>query len=104
MGRWLSVMVAVVLFAGFVLVLGLVGVAGRQRPTRADRRPAASEIDTMRGYLIQVGAGVLAAGALLYTALNFHLAREGHVTDRFTKAIEQLGSSVWTSGSARSTP
>ncbi len=86
-------MVAVVLFAGFVLVLGrgagwLDGSA--LRGLTAGQR--ASEIDTMRGYLIQVGAGVLAAGALLYTALNFHLAREGHVTDRFTKAIEQLGS------------
>ena len=96
MQRWgagLSVAVAVVLFAGFALVLGrgaawldgssLRGLTAIQRAT---------EIDTMRGYLIQIGAGVLAAGALLYTALNFQLAREGHVTDRYTKAIEQLGS------------
>jgi hypothetical protein len=46
----------------------------------------------MRGYLIQAGAGVLAFGALVYTARNFTLSREGHVTDRYTKAIEQLGS------------
>jgi len=46
----------------------------------------------MRGYLIQAGAGVLAFGALVYTALNFRLSREGHVTDWYTKAIEQLGS------------
>jgi hypothetical protein len=82
-----------VLFAGYALVLGrgaawldgssLHGLTAIQR---------ANEIDTMRGYLIQIGAGVLAAGALLYTALNFQLAREGHVTDRYTKAIEQLGS------------
>jgi hypothetical protein len=82
-----------VLFAVFALVLGR-GAAWLDGSTlhglTASKR--ASEIDTMRGYLIQIGAGVLAAGALLYTALNFQLAREGHVTDRYTKAIEQLGS------------
>ena len=30
--------------------------------------------------------------ALLFTARNFTLSREGQVTDRYTKAIEQLGS------------
>jgi hypothetical protein len=89
----LSIAITIVLFTGYALVLGrgaawldgsaLRGLTSIQR---------ASEIDTMRGYLIQVGAGVLAAGALLYTALNFQLSREGHVTDRYTKAIEQLGS------------
>ena len=39
-----------------------------------------------------LGAGLFAAGALLYTARNFSLSREGQVTDRYTKAIEQLGS------------
>ena len=37
----------------------------------------------MRGFLIQVGAGVLAAGALVYMALNFQLAGEGHFIGRF---------------------
>src|SRR5580693_6476602 len=37
-------------------------------------------------------AGLLAAGALVFTAQNFNLSREGQVTDRYTKAIEQLGS------------
>ena len=32
------------------------------------------------------------AGAVIYTARNFSLARQGQVTDRYTKAIEQLGS------------
>lgn len=92
-GAGASVAVVVILFAGYALLLGR-GAAwldgSSLRGLTASQR--ASEIDTMRGYLIQVGAGVLAAGALLYTALNFRLAREGHVTDRYTKAIEQLGS------------
>ncbi|MER5916442.1 pentapeptide repeat-containing protein [Streptomyces sp. NPDC001982] len=35
-----------------------------------------------------VGAGV----ALLYTARSYHLTRRGQVTERFTKALERLGS------------
>ena len=38
------------------------------------------------------GAGLFGAGAVIYTARNFSLARQGQVTDRYTKAIEQLGS------------
>ncbi|RAO40510.1 Non-specific serine/threonine protein kinase [Micromonospora saelicesensis] len=37
------------------------------------------------------GAFVVAAG-LVYTARNYGLARRGQVTDRFTKALERLGS------------
>jgi uncharacterized protein YjbI with pentapeptide repeats len=48
--------------------------------------------DAARGRLLTLGAGLFAAAALVYTALNFRLSREGQVTDRYTKAIEQLGS------------
>jgi Pentapeptide repeats (8 copies) len=67
-------------------------------------------LDNARGRLLTLGAGLLAAGALIFTALNFNLLRrnseqadqwqrrthelteQGQVTDRYTKAIEQLGS------------
>ena len=49
-------------------------------------------VDAFRGRLIQLGAGALALGVLVFTGLTFWLSREGHVTDRYTKAIEQLGS------------
>jgi hypothetical protein len=48
--------------------------------------------DAARGRLLTLGAGLFAAAALLFTARNFTLAREGQVTDRYTKAVEQLGS------------
>lgn len=55
--------------------------------------------DDARGRLLTLGAGVFAGGALAYTARNFSLSRrtfdltmQGQVTDRYTKAIEQLGS------------
>ena len=48
--------------------------------------------DAARGQLLTLGAGLLAAAALLFTARSFILSREGQVTDRYSKAIEQLGS------------
>jgi hypothetical protein len=42
--------------------------------------------------LAQVALGLGALGALIFTARNFHLSREGQVADRYTKAVEQLGS------------
>lgn len=84
---------AAVVLAAYVLLLGR-GAAWLDGSSLRGLTPQqrASEIDAMRGFLIQAGAGMLAFGALVYTALNFRLSREGHVTDRYTKAIEQLGS------------
>jgi membrane protein YdbS with pleckstrin-like domain len=48
--------------------------------------------DDAQGRLLTLGAGLFAAGALIFTARNYTLSREGQVTDRYTKAIEQLGS------------
>ena len=67
-------------------------------------------LDNARGRVLTLGAGLLAAAALVFTTLNFNLLRrnsesadqwqrrtyglteQGQVTDRYTKAIEQLGS------------
>jgi hypothetical protein len=66
-------------------------------PQRALHLQAAREV--VRGQMLTLGAGVFAAGALVFTARNFRLSRrtyelteQGQVTDRYTKAIEQLGS------------
>ena len=55
--------------------------------------------DAARGRLLTLGAGVFAAGALIFTARTFYLSQrtfgltqQGQVTDRYTKAIDQLGS------------
>lgn len=55
--------------------------------------------DAARGRLLTLGAGLFAAGALIFTAQNYRVARktlevteQGQVTDRYTKAIKQLGS------------
>lgn len=76
-------------------------------PVRALRLQAR---DAARGRLLTLGAGLFAAGALLFTGQNYRLARQtlevtkqgqqrtlelteqGQVTERYTRAIEQLGS------------
>jgi hypothetical protein len=48
--------------------------------------------DAVRGRLLALGAGLLAAGALAFTARNVALSREGRLTARCATAVEQLGS------------
>lgn len=59
-------------------------------PHRAAALQAAR--DAVRGHLLIFGAGLFAAGALIYTARIFSVSRQGQVTGRYTQAIEQLGS------------
>ncbi len=46
---------------------------------------------TARGRVLALGAGLLAAGALVFTARRFALSRDGRVTGRYATAREQLG-------------
>ena len=103
---WLGLLVAAaaVVVAGVYVVFWLVSdliarhdVGAITGPHRAVALQVAR--DAARGRLLTFGAGLFAAGALVYTARNFTLSRrtyelteQGHVTDRYTKAIEQLGS------------
>lgn len=57
-------------------------------PVQKDK---AAAINAIRGLLLQAAAGIAAGIALIFTARTYHLSREGHVTDRYTKAIDQLG-------------
>jgi hypothetical protein len=52
--------------------------------TAAERLKATNDVrGTLVGFLVAVGA----AGTLVYTARTYALNREGHVTDRYTKAV-----------------
>jgi hypothetical protein len=48
--------------------------------------------DSARGWLLTLGVGLFVGVALLFIARGLVLLRRGQVTDRYTKAIEQLGS------------
>ncbi|TMR04377.1 hypothetical protein ETD83_08455 [Actinomadura soli] len=66
----------------------LTGVSLERLPP--DKQVAA--VDAARSRLLQLGAGVLAAAALIFTARGFYLQREAQMTDRYIRAVEQLGS------------
>ena len=56
--------------------------------TAAERLTAVNDVRApVVAFLVAVGA----AGTLLFTARTYVLNREGHVTDRYTKAVGQLG-------------
>lgn len=65
-------------------------VSGYAAAGRAAHLQSARE--AARTQLLTLGAGLFAAAALIYTALNFRLSQQGQVTDRYTRAIEQIGS------------
>jgi uncharacterized protein YjbI with pentapeptide repeats len=48
---------------------------------------------SFRGSLVQAIVGLTVLGGLYYTARNLRLSRAGQLTDRFSKAIEQIGNS-----------
>ena len=99
--RWLAGIAAVVLAAAIVwaLFVPLADLLARHDVGSAKPALLQTARDAARGRLLTLLAGLFAAGALVFTALNFTLSRrtfelteQGQVTDRFTKAIEQLGS------------
>lgn len=65
-------------------------VGGVNGAARISQLQAARE--AVRTQLLTLGAGFFAAGALAFTWRNFSLARQGQVADRYTRAVEQLGS------------
>jgi uncharacterized protein YjbI with pentapeptide repeats len=85
-----SVLFIVVLLGPVTDLIAQHDVAALSLSRRASQLQAARE--TARTQVLTLGAGVFAAGALWFTGRNYRLAREGQVTDRYTKAIEQLGS------------
>ena len=91
--RWLIGAAAVVLVLAIVWALLVPGADWLARHDIGSAKGSlATARDAARGRLLTLGAGLVAIGALWFTARNFTLSREGQVTDRYTKAIEQLGS------------
>ena len=99
--RWLAGIAAVVLVLAIAWVL-FVPIADwlAHHDVGSVRGPLHEmAVDNARGRLLTLAAGVFAAGALAFTARNFTLSRrtfelteQGQVTERYTKAVEQLGS------------
>jgi uncharacterized protein YjbI with pentapeptide repeats len=94
--RWAQGLIGVAAVVLAVVIVWALLVPGADWLARHDISAATGSLakarDAARGRLLTLGAGLLAAGALVFTARNFILSREGQVTERYTKAIEQLGS------------
>lgn len=81
---------------GLAVVVGLVGLlVWRVPPLLYEYVPdlnqrAAAEASTRTG-LIAGLVGLAALGGLVLTARTYRLTQQGQITDRYTKAIEQLG-------------
>jgi hypothetical protein len=100
--RLLGIALLVAVVAGLVVAVQLIP---EWQVRRADVRPTAQDTqgkpttraevaslqNEMRKTLIQVVGGAFAIIALYFTYRRVRVAEEGHVTDRYTKAVEQLG-------------
>lgn len=86
------VAVVLIMLAAWVVFVPAADWLARHDAGSASGTVLATARDAARGRLLTLCAGILAAGALMFTARNFVLSREGQMTDRYTKAIEQLGS------------
>ncbi|MFG2144137.1 pentapeptide repeat-containing protein [Streptomyces sp. NPDC048696] len=96
-GTWLLITVA-----GVVLCAGLPWLVWKgpyvldakyiDKTTIGNGTGSAALVTGLRTALVACVAALGAAIALLYTARNYRLTHRGQVTDRFTKALERLGS------------
>jgi hypothetical protein len=94
---WVAAVVLAAVIVRALLVPGTDWLA--RHDIGSSKGPLAAARDAARGRLLTLGAGLLAAGALVFTGQTFILSRrtfelteQGQVTDRYTKAIGQLGS------------
>lgn len=67
------------------------GTIPEAKPTAADVAALENE---MRKTLIQIVGGAFAIIALYFTYRRVKVSEQGHITDRFTKAVEQLGATT----------
>jgi hypothetical protein len=100
--RLLGVAIFAAVVAGLVVAVQLIpewqvkraGVRPTAQETQGKpttRAEVASLQNEMRKTLIQVVGGAFAIIALYFTYRRVRVAEQGHITDRYTKAIEQLG-------------
>jgi uncharacterized protein YjbI with pentapeptide repeats len=100
--RWLAGGILAVVLAGIVAWALFVPAADwlARHDIGAATGPSLEKARTdARGGLLTLTAGLVAAAALVFTARNsvlsrrtFELTEQGQVTERYTKAVEQLGS------------
>jgi uncharacterized protein YjbI with pentapeptide repeats len=71
---------------GIAMIIGLLATEAYVNPSNSDQRT-----DFLQT-VAQIAGGLALGLGLVYTARNYQLNREGQITERFTRAVEQLGS------------
>jgi hypothetical protein len=82
---------------GAILVFALVPLVVKWAPEwlatgHLSGKDEAEEIGRVRTALLATLAGFIAVVTLVFTGLSYRLNRSGHITERFTRAVDQLGS------------
>ncbi|MFC8201666.1 pentapeptide repeat-containing protein [Streptomyces sp. NPDC057298] len=93
---WAVIVVgAALLLAGlpWLLMEGPYTIDGEYINQKELARGSAALVTGLRTSVVAFAAALGAGIALLYTARTYRLTRRGQITDRFTKALERLGSS-----------
>jgi uncharacterized protein YjbI with pentapeptide repeats len=60
-------------------------------PTKSQPRGRVDEISKARTAFLTMVGGLIAVAGAVYTAKTYRLSRQGQITDRLTRAIDQLG-------------
>ena len=89
MKRWILAALALLFLAFLFYALPILVVSTNAVPNAAKRLGLRNDVRTAFAQLL---AGCVLAGGLVFTARTYRVAREGQITDRFSKAIEHLGS------------
>jgi hypothetical protein len=90
---WKALAILVGVAVAMVLIYWTLPALLNEHPSHGIR--AADKLSAMnqtRVALIQGAAGAALLAGLIYTAATFRLTRSGQLTDRYTKAADQLGS------------
>jgi hypothetical protein len=87
----LAVSIVVGCLFALALALALIKVPKRQAAKLQDVKDRLTIENAARQTLAQIIGGAVLIAGLFFTTKTLDLTREGQITDRFTKAIEQLG-------------
>ena len=84
----LGLTLAAIAIAALLILLPPAGLPGTI--SHSDEARLSTE-NSVRATILQFAAGLVLIFGLCLTARTVHLSRETHLTDRFTKAVDQLG-------------
>jgi hypothetical protein len=91
---WLLTVAGVVVIAGVLVLWVLPSLLTRQPSAGLSTSERLRAVNDARGSLITFLVVVGTAGTLFFTARTFALNRAGQVTDRYTRAIDQIGAAA----------